>query len=434
MIKFQLLSDVHGRWNQSATHPEAQMITAVGDLSDGTEAVPWLGEMGRPVIYVPGNHEYYGGDIGTRLNELRAKAQSTLVSVVDRQTVTAGDVRFLCTTLWTDHQNLDIDLVLHTSKVLNDYKRIGVGAWLANQENAKTYARILAEFEQRGSRYKGIFSEKPEHMNPLIALALHRQALIYLTDELAKPWHGKTIVLTHHAPSLISLMFAGYFTMQNPRGFAKLLSQKSRPYKIGAYANSLEYLFSRNKIELWLHGHLHESLRYTLDGVGVVTNPTGHANEKNTRHDPSLVLCSEEPLRQVKLLCLTLYQSIQIQSELGLLLKRSIMDDGGVAAHAFANFDDLMCFTQIYNHAIEPVLRQSVKDRNRPSFLLEPINFNRAPGGSPNSSGGASSAQRSRAMHDFLATITANEKKTKDWLVALQSLPTLARWTVEGPL
>jgi hypothetical protein len=57
---------------------------------------------GKPVIYVPGNHEFYGRDMSL-IERLRSDAPPD-VHVLDHQSVVIEDVRFLGSILWTDSQ------------------------------------------------------------------------------------------------------------------------------------------------------------------------------------------------------------------------------------------------------------------------------------------------------------------------------------------
>ena len=47
--------------------------------------------------------------------------------------------------------------------------------------------------------------DSPRDFAPDDSLALHRQARAWLESELARPFGGKTIVVTHHAPHRLSL-------------------------------------------------------------------------------------------------------------------------------------------------------------------------------------------------------------------------------------
>lgn len=61
-MKLHILSDLHLE-NEGFTIPEtnADVIVLAGDIHEGTRAIPWIKEQtDKPVIYVAGNHEYYG--------------------------------------------------------------------------------------------------------------------------------------------------------------------------------------------------------------------------------------------------------------------------------------------------------------------------------------------------------------------------------------
>lgn len=59
----------------------------------------------RPVVYVPGNHEYYGYDFETERSAGTAgAAHYENVHVLDRSTLMVDGVLFVGATLWTDYQ------------------------------------------------------------------------------------------------------------------------------------------------------------------------------------------------------------------------------------------------------------------------------------------------------------------------------------------
>jgi hypothetical protein len=434
MLNIQLISDVHGRWDKVKINPDAQLILALGDLTEGGDGMDWLASIGKPVIYVPGNHEYYGGDLGGRLEELRELAIGTQVIVADKQTITAGNVRFLCATLWTDHNSLDPDLMSHSLKSLNDYRNIKAAQWAQDFDNNASYQALLETYEHKNPSHTGLFPETPEKMNPLVGLVMHQQALDYLTTELDKPWPGKTIVLSHHAPSLDSLLFAGYFTTTEVRLFASVLKRKSKPHKIGAYASSLDYLFSNHRIDLWMHGHLHEGIRYSIYGCDVITNPTGYIDSQNVRYNPSLLINSEDKTLHMKMLCLTIYQSLLLQSEMGTLVKKCLMQDERVSKTIFGTLPDVTCFAKLYNGSISALLSQKSKDRKRPEFHLEPLNIKRLINIQSEENQVLDAAHRIRFLHEILHRIQENELRSKNWLRAINSAPELKAWTVEGDI
>lgn len=75
----------------------------VGDIRAGTAAVRWAlrpsSFVGKPVLLVPGNHEFYVSQRTRKLAELRAAAAGTHVHLLHRDEVILQGVRFLGTTL-----------------------------------------------------------------------------------------------------------------------------------------------------------------------------------------------------------------------------------------------------------------------------------------------------------------------------------------------
>jgi len=79
---------------------------------------------------------------------------------------------------------------------------------------------------------------------------------------LAEPFDGKTVVVTHHAPSSRSV---------HPVYAQDLLTP--------AFASNLEDLMDGDRVALWLHGHMHESYDYDVFGTRVICNPRGYSPE-----------------------------------------------------------------------------------------------------------------------------------------------------------
>jgi Icc-related predicted phosphoesterase len=182
-----------------------------------------------PVIYVPGNHEFYHHDIEL-IDELKAKTPDN-IHVLDDDQVVIGGVRFLGSILWTDFAlfgEADKFFAIHTARQrMTDFSII----------------------QNHGQRF-----------TPEDAIRLHTASRDWLTAMLAEPFAGKTVVITHHAPSSQSV---------HPRYAHDLLTP--------AFASNLESLMDGDRAALWVHGHMHESFDYEVDGTRVVCNPRGYA-------------------------------------------------------------------------------------------------------------------------------------------------------------
>ena len=97
-------------------------------------------------------------------------------------------------------------------------------------------------------------------LTPDIAQRWHRHSIKWLSRELAKPFAGKTVVVTHHAPSRRSV----------PDCYAR---HPATP----AYASACDALVAQ--ADLWIHGHVHQACEYTIGKCRVVCNPRGYGGE-----------------------------------------------------------------------------------------------------------------------------------------------------------
>ena len=98
---------------------------------------------------------------------------------------------------------------------------------------------------------------------PLLAAQVRELALTcraWLEQALAQPFGGRTVVVTHFAPSLRSA---------DPR-------YGCTPGTAG-FCNAWDDLLPA--ADLWLHGHLHAPSDYRQQGCRVVANPLGYVRK-----------------------------------------------------------------------------------------------------------------------------------------------------------
>jgi Icc-related predicted phosphoesterase len=91
---------------------------------------------------------------------------------------------------------------------------------------------------------------------------LHQRSREWLETELAKPFAGKTVVISHHAPTAWSWN-------ESPKDLKKL-----------AYCNELKPLFHEYDIAAWFHGHIHSPADYRIAGSRILSNPRGYVGRK----------------------------------------------------------------------------------------------------------------------------------------------------------
>jgi predicted phosphodiesterase len=244
-MKVNILSDLHLSLGAlDAPDNDADVVVLAGDIARPREAIAWASALRKPVLYVAGNHEFYGGTLDGTLDALRAAAQATHVHVLDDNALVVGGVRFLGSTLWTDFAlfgaHRRATAMREGRRFLRDFTRIRVG-----------------------DAPDALFT--PEHS----AACFERHAR-WLEEQLAQPFDGPTVVVTHHAPSRHSI---------HPRFAGSPLN--------ACFVSDLERLLD-GRARLWIHGHTHDSFDYDVDGTRVVCNPRGYVRDgvnENPRFD-----------------------------------------------------------------------------------------------------------------------------------------------------
>ncbi|KVD76074.1 serine/threonine protein phosphatase [Burkholderia sp. ABCPW 14] len=282
-MKIRVLSDLHLECNEPDTIPfaHADLVVLAGDIHNHAEGLRWAAETfdpDMPVVYVPGNHEYYDGEFGA-LEAAMRDAAATLDHVHYLNNAAyvdpAGRFRVLGTTLWSDFELFGSDAdaraqsIAACERVMLDFKGLIQVDWPSDAGDGE---KARAHGAARKASARAIDAEPgPRSFAPRDALALHRTARAWLERELAKPWAGATIVVTHHAPHRASLA-ARYADDLASAGFISDLSALVRP-----------------PVALWIHGHTHTSFDYTTaEGTRVVCNPRGYIRRRTgERENPS---------------------------------------------------------------------------------------------------------------------------------------------------
>lgn len=251
-MRLNILSDLHlSRGTIDLPVTDADIVILAGDLGRPQQAVAWASGFDKPVLLVPGNHEFYGGELVATVAELRQRCAGTSIHLLDNDELIIEGVRFLGTTLWTD------------------FMLFGEGE--TRQAAIDEAQRFMRDF----SRIRT--GESPQELfSPAACAALFDRDAGWLAARLAAPHAGPTIVITHHAPSARSI---------HPRFEGSLLN--------ACFVSNAEHLVERSRVQLWVHGHTHDSFDYLLNGTRVLCNPRGYATDgvnENASFDPELVV------------------------------------------------------------------------------------------------------------------------------------------------
>lgn len=235
---------------------EADVLVLAGDIAHGASVFDLFADWHCPIVFVPGNHEFYGGAIAPVLQAIlqRAGAEPNFTVLNGSSAVICG-VRFVGCTLWTDYE-------------------------LFGKERRSEVMRICGE---KIHDHTVIQREGGEPFLPADACEAHWWQRRLIEQELAQPFDGKTILVTHHAPHPLSVhpLFKDDVTS------ASFTSDLTRIVQMA---------------DVCIHGHLHESFDYMVGQTRVVANPLGYCRgiskvsnpselkRENVRFDPRRVL------------------------------------------------------------------------------------------------------------------------------------------------
>ena len=293
-MRLQLLSDLHLESNPDfVAQPaaEADLLVLAGDIGsyqrrrDGSvmgepdwglqrfSPLPQYASWPVPVVFVPGNHEYDALDVDEAHMALRQACDRLGIQWLEREVLDMGDVRLIGTTLWADYDALAQVPVGGPSAgapagARKRPSKRAVADPQAHRLQQREKAFRAANFylhKMAGRRHGALFDAAA-----MRELALECQA--WLSGALLRPFGGRTVVVTHFAPTLHSA---------DPRyGLS--------PGTAG-FCNALDELLPH--ADLWLHGHLHCPQDIQLGRCRVVANPYGYAEKgEQLAFKPSLVL------------------------------------------------------------------------------------------------------------------------------------------------
>ena len=265
-MRIQLFSDLHLESDPGflpEIAPDTDLVVLAGDIGSyqpgsrletsdfGLERFAPARLQVPRVLYIPGNHEFDGLEFDDAYARLRQTCEFLGITWLEREVITVGDVRFIGTTLWSDFDAL-----------------------AAQEPDPEARERLRGKAFRAANWYLSrntTFQDgEPVLAGQMREMSLQCQA--WLRAALAEPFGGRTVVVTHYAPSLKSA---------DPR-------YGLTPGTAG-FCNSLDALFAL--ADVWMHGHLHCMNDYVAEGCRVVANPLGYAGKgERAAFRPELVI------------------------------------------------------------------------------------------------------------------------------------------------
>lgn len=245
-MRLRILSDLHQEHfpgGRELPEEDADVVILAGDIHEHLQGLHWAREAfpDTQIVYVAGNHEFYNADLPELTQAMRNLARALDIHFLENDAVVLGNVRVLGATLWTDFQ-------LYGER---------------SAELAIEQAQLLMPDFSCVDYFTQPFT-------PSMSRDLCEASCEWLAAELSQPFAGRTVVVTHHAPSGRSIPMHYVGDSLSP-----------------AFASNLEHLAER--CDLWVHGHVHERLDYRIGNARIVTNPGAYPGE-DSGFDPRLVI------------------------------------------------------------------------------------------------------------------------------------------------
>lgn len=235
-MRIALLSDIHLSVN-ALPFPDvdADIVVLAGDISRPAAAIEWAKSCPVPIVYVAGNHEFYGSDLISTYEHLNRLSEGTQIHVLERSEYLHNGVRFLGCTLWSDYRLFDsaehraqgVDLA---TKLMRDF----------------THIKISPDF--------------PDLFSPAISQLIFLQTVAWLEDCFTRDRTTPTVVVSHFAPTRLSI---GPLFENSPIN--------------ASFVSDLEDRINVWQPALWLHGHTHGSFDYQVGKTRVICNARGYA-------------------------------------------------------------------------------------------------------------------------------------------------------------
>lgn len=251
--------------------PSANICALPGDICDDLEAgIRWVAAIiapHMPVVMVLGNHDLFGNALSTATK----KAREIALDAVIKRDVNGNPILDAEGNIQRHHPIFvlddDVELILPKHGV----RFIGSTMWtdfsiMAGDHDDKKAVReqALADMKTAMPEYHNVYLDEvrgniiPRLMRPVDAYACHVASREALIKKLEKPFVGKTVVMTHHAPS--------------PQSISTFFGKnKLTP----GFVSNMEDIMLQYEPDLWLHGHVHDSFNYRVGRTQVFCHAQG---------------------------------------------------------------------------------------------------------------------------------------------------------------
>jgi len=243
-MKIQIVSDLHLEFGNDITQIldcKCDMLIIAGDVYPGPKVINLLTQIykshiSKPkIIFVPGNHEYYGyskeyvDNCFNTYDYLR-----DYIIILNNDSFIYNDIVFIGSTGWWDESNGKIGFSQIQS--LNDFRMIQD---ISNFNMGKEW----------GVESRQFFESELE----------------FYKD------YEKVICISHNGPTKKS----------HPKFHGSVLNT--------CFQNDWKDLIEHYQPNYWIYGHTHEYMGYKVDKTRCICNPMGYPHESN-KYSPNLTI------------------------------------------------------------------------------------------------------------------------------------------------
>lgn len=232
----QYASDLHLEFPQNKQflknnplQPRGNILLLAGDIvpfalmEKQKDFFSYVADHFETTYWIPGNHEYYHYDAATKSGILNEKIRSN-VFLVNNIAIQREDIQFIFSTLWAE---ISPAYEWEIERGMNDFHVI---------------------------KYNGFRFSAPKFNQ------LHNESLLFIKQELQKPKLGKTVVSTHHVPTL----------MHYPKQYKNSTLNQ-------VFAVELFDLIEPSVADVWIYGHHHQNTPdFKIGKTQMLTNQLGY--------------------------------------------------------------------------------------------------------------------------------------------------------------
>lgn len=240
-MKTLIYSDLHLEHRKKMPfYPKDEMgdlLILAGDIINFNDTKPldeFLKHWTKLVIYVAGNHEYYGCKSIFEAQKgffEYTKSNKKNIIFLENDSIAIDDVEIFGGTMWSCFDNSNPLAMLNAEKGINDFKKINY------EIDTKLKAKHLVNFNLE---FKNDFSK-------------------WNCESRAKT----KVVVSHFAP------------VENPNSQFK--GDALQPYFVSC---NMQKVIENHQPNYWIHGHTHECYDLTIGKTKVVSNQLGYSTNK----------------------------------------------------------------------------------------------------------------------------------------------------------